>query len=158
MRSKPTRREAILGLTVFAITGSCGLAAARGGDAPPRVLLAFDDDGLAAGARRLLDEKGFAVHAVDLRQRAVVTSEIVAGVVVVACRDIADARRFARSTATAFGSKLLIFSARGWSYAVYAGPGHEWIEKETDEVRAAMVLDVAAREHAARPRPLIRRV
>ena len=152
-----TRRTAAFGLAAFAAAGACGMAAASANDAP-RALLAFDDPLLAAGARLLLDAKGFAVHAVDLRERGVDMSEMAAGVTVVACRDLADARRFARSTATAFGSRLLVFSAHGWSYYVYAVAPHEWTEKESDEVRAGMVLDVAAREHAGRPRPLLRRV
>lgn len=150
-----SRREVLFGVVALAAAGSSTLAGASSGTGTPRAVLAFDDDELAAQARHLVESKGFAIHAVDLRSAELGPGDVGSSVLIVACRNLADARRFARSTATAFGCKLLVYGANGWSYYV-TGAGHEWTERETDEIRAGMVLDVAAREHANRPRPMIR--
>jgi hypothetical protein len=151
-----SRREALFGAVAFAAAGSSSLASANTGTtSPPRAVLAFDDDELAAQARHLVESKGFNIHTVDLRSAKLGPTDVGAGVLIVACRDLSDGRRFARSTATAFGCKLLVYGANGWSYYI-TGAGHESTERETDEIRAGMVLDLAAREHANRPRPMIR--
>ena len=52
--------------------------------------------------------------------------------------------------------KRWCFGPDGWSSYGYSESQQAWGETDLDEPRAAAALEVALREHAARPRPLIR--